>query len=374
MNDDNRLSKYKSLFSDLPHVQSANIEEANAAVEAAGGWNNVTPAHFASVTEQALDVTPCQIAIGTVVFDVFCLCLGATGLRATANSSVFSAMGQAVGPVLSKLETVIATMASPNASKTDLAWGVFQILKTIYSGGSFGAVWSAFKNSLTWWNAILFGVTGIATIVAFIATDGLAVVAEIVILLGTFGFLVSDIANAVRVCGMQPTTPPSEPNPVPGQLPVPPSVAIKTGNGVNLITFNNNGGIGGPNSGLSTVHTDARTVGAWEKFQLIPLEVANSTFALKTQTGNYVTAVNAGGLRGPDATTAIDTDRTAVGPWESLIFEDQGDGTYAIRSTTGYYLTAVNGGGMGGPNDASCPIHTDATALGSWEVFSFVSL
>jgi hypothetical protein len=38
-----------------------------------------------------------------------------------------------------------------------------------------------------------------------------------------------------------------------------------------------------------------------------------------------------------------------------------------IRTVTGHYVTAVNGGGVGGPN--TVPIHTEATEIGPWETF-----
>jgi hypothetical protein len=137
----------------------------------------------------------------------------------------------------------------------------------------------------------------------------------------------------------------------------------------------NNGGLGGPNDASSIIHTDATEIGPWEKFTLVPLDTTNKRFALKTMTGNYLTAVNGGGLGGPnDASSIIHTDATEVGPWESLVLIEQPDGTYAIRTTSGYYLTAVNGGGLGGPNDASSIIHTDATQVGPWETFTFDSL
>jgi hypothetical protein len=91
-------------------------------------------------------------------------------------------------------------MGAAGASKMDLAKGVFEILKTIFNGGCFGAVFSAFVSSLSWWDAALYAVTGTATIIAALATDGIAFAAEVVILLATFGFLVSDSVKAVSAC------------------------------------------------------------------------------------------------------------------------------------------------------------------------------
>ncbi|HLN63482.1 MAG TPA: hypothetical protein VK464_18245 [Symbiobacteriaceae bacterium] len=145
---------------------------------------------------------------------------------------------------------------------------------------------------------------------------------------------------------------------------------IKTMTG-NFVTAVNNGGLGGGNV---AINTDAKTIGAWEKFAVQLIDPLKMTFALRTADGHYVTAVNGGGMGGPnDASSPIHTDATAIGAWEKLTFVPQADGTYAIRTSTGFYLTAVNGGGYGESANKK-PIHTDAKALGSWETFTAVSI
>jgi hypothetical protein len=90
-------------------------------------------------------------------------------------------------------------------------------------------------------------------------------------------------------------------------------------------------------------------------------------FAIQTSSGNYVTAVNGGGIRGPGA---IRTDATRIQAWEMFTFIEQGGGKYAIQTTNGNFWTAVNGGGVGGPD----AIHTDATRIQGWEIFTLVPL
>ena len=121
-------------------------------------------------------------------------------------------------------------------------------------------------------------------------------------------------------------------------------------------------------------HTDATATGPWERFSVEWIDAAQTQFALKTVNGRYVTAVNGGGMGGPnDATCPIHTDATWVGAWEALTWNyDSGTKTVTIRTPNGCYLTAVNGGGFGGPN--TTPIHTDATARGPWETFKLVRI
>jgi len=89
-------------------------------------------------------------------------------------------------------------------------------------------------------------------------------------------------------------------------------------------------------------------------------------YAIKTATGNYLTAMRGGGLNGSDV---FHTDGRRIDAWEKFALQRQSDGTYAIQTATGNYLTAVGGGGIGGGRGA---VHTNATAIGSWEKFKLV--
>jgi hypothetical protein len=126
----------------------------------------------------------------------------------------------------------------------------------------------------------------------------------------------------------------------------------------------------GPNVGSHAValHTDATTAGPWETFEITWIDPTH--FGIKTVNGNYVTAVNDGGIGGPnDNTSPVHTDATAAGPWERLLLNyDFSSARATFQTLNGQFLTAVNGGGFGGPNNV--PIHTDATVLGPWETFT----
>jgi hypothetical protein len=148
-------------------------------------------------------------------------------------------------------------------------------------------------------------------------------------------------------------------------------VALKTADG-HYLTVVNGGGLGGPNTGpyAVAIHTDAVQAGPWETFRVEGVDATH--FALKTVNGCYVTAINGGGMGGPnDATSPVHTDASMLGAWEALKFNyDPNTQTATIQAPNGRYLTAVNGGGFGGAN--SVPIHTNAVNRGPWELFSFV--
>ncbi|HLW70193.1 MAG TPA: hypothetical protein VKS22_06180 [Candidatus Binataceae bacterium] len=95
---------------------------------------------------------------------------------------------------------------------------------------------------------------------------------------------------------------------------------------------------------------------------------------------NLVTAVNGGGL-GTNNAVALNTNRTIASTWETFTLVLQGGSPpigpgmkFALKTLTGNYVTAVSGGGVGGPNDITCPVHTDQTIAdaGAWELFTLL--
>jgi hypothetical protein len=100
------------------------------------------------------------------------------------------------------------------------------------------------------------------------------------------------------------------------------------------------------------------------------------TFALQTASGQYVTAVNGGGIGGPnDGTCPIHTDAKVPAQWEQFTLNvdvSANPPTVQIQTATGNYLTAINGGGVGDApgGDGSTPVRTIDNAVQAWQVFS----
>jgi hypothetical protein len=152
------------------------------------------------------------------------------------------------------------------------------------------------------------------------------------------------------------------------------AVTIQTVDG-HFLTAVNGGGVGGPNSGpdSAAIHTDAAypAPGPWETFTCVSL--GKNRLAFQTQSGSFLTAVNAGGMGGPNANPyQIHTDvppTRAVGPWEQFRLVRLEGSKCALQTKTGFWLTAVNGGGWGEAANRF-PIHTDARRVGPWETFT----
>lgn len=96
-------------------------------------------------------------------------------------------------------------------------------------------------------------------------------------------------------------------------------------------------------------------------------------FALKTSNRHFVTAVNGGGLGGRnDESSPIHTDAKTIGIWERLTLNFLPNNRLTIKVPNGQFLTTVNGGGMIGPSNS--PVQTDAAQPADWGTFTLVTL
>lgn len=143
--------------------------------------------------------------------------------------------------------------------------------------------------------------------------------------------------------------------------------AIATSNG-NFVTAVNKGGMG-ESADTLPLHTDATQIRAWEEFEL--LQVSEKEVALKTANGYFVTAINGGGVGESANKYPLHTDSTHIDSWEifNVCFLD--NGKCAIETPSGNYLTAVNKGNMYEEHAALC---TNAKIVGKNERFKLIVL
>jgi hypothetical protein len=133
--------------------------------------------------------------------------------------------------------------------------------------------------------------------------------------------------------------------------------------------------LGGGNKMTDAFHTDATKAASWEYYYFLKCGDLGSgyQYAIRpTGTGNipgkgdfvsYLTALGGGG-RTSQAMTAFSGLQT--GSRFKLI--KQNDGTYALQTASGNYVTAVNGGGLASGDN----LHTDARQVQAWEKFKIV--
>lgn len=167
-------------------------------------WDQLRPTEEELAAEadyvSPANLSECAKRVGWVVFDVICLALGAEGLRSSVKASTVDAIADAAQPALNAIQKIIEQVSREGATFKDKATGVFKILSALYRAGCLGGVISAFTKSLNWWTMILYAVTSVATIVAMVATDGVAFIAEVVLVLVAFAWLITDFVRAVGAC------------------------------------------------------------------------------------------------------------------------------------------------------------------------------
>lgn len=325
-----------------------------------------------SVTDShsEIQVTDCQKAIGYVVFDCICLIVGGVGLRATVSGSTIEEMAKLSIKATTSLEQQIEIIAHEGTNAFQKARSVFNILSTLSTGGMLGGVFSAFVKSLKWWQMALYASSGLATILAALATDGVAFVAEVAALLVTFTWLVTDSTHAVKTCSLSTKEGPAEPTPIsPFQNPMPylPQGAVMTANGSFLSFIDNL-----KDDDVAAFSSNRTQIGTWEKFTIEPVDQDNHLFAIKTYSGKYVTAVGGGGQSGATGTDwAVRSDATSIGPSEAIIIQMNEDETYSFMTPQGHYISANHKGGV---DIAGDPMRTNATEIGPAEIFSMQSL
>jgi hypothetical protein len=145
--------------------------------------------------------------------------------------------------------------------------------------------------------------------------------------------------------------------------------------------------VGGGAQYQGAFHTDATQVGSWEQFKPVKCGDIGSGYQyyLLSADGDLVTADDGGG----QTVDAIEPGTASGEPtdfsWSKLTFLQQTDGTYALQTATGNYVTALGAGGQV-QSYVPCPFqwwgaclagftdifHTDATQVGSWEKFRII--
>mgnify|MGYP003385154690 FL=1 len=126
---------------------------------------------------------------------------------------------------------------------------------------------------------------------------------------------------------------------------------------------------GGGRTADPVLVTASVSAGTYEKFR-IALTYPNTPHdkSLQTGRGNYLTAMNAGGLTGG----AFHTDATQAKDWErfrllDLSVNNFAPSYYAVQTFKGSYVTAVGAGGK-----YADAFHTDAKQIQDWEKFRVV--
>jgi hypothetical protein len=150
-------------------------------------------------TEEPL-FTPCESAIAAAVANAGIFVVGIIGLRVTYSTNVARAMQRTMGAkTLNGFRTMFKTF-SDSKDKFEAAKGLFTIAGSIWQGGGFKIILEAWKKEAKWYDFILAGVTMIAQLVIWFASDGVAFVAQVALTILSAVTLGRSIYDAVNTC------------------------------------------------------------------------------------------------------------------------------------------------------------------------------
>ena len=197
------FSNFKQQFPDNEQIQNTSFEALRANTYGTAlfdQWvrlNSVPEA--AGVKEE--DAWVCGTAVGFVIYDCIALFLGAPTTRSGASETEANLIAKAAESVQPQILETASTFSNFDASPTDQATAVFEIVKTMYDGGCLGSVLLAFFSSLSWYNMLLYSASAMAAIITALATDGAAEIAAIEIELAIFSSIITDSIACDRACG-----------------------------------------------------------------------------------------------------------------------------------------------------------------------------
>lgn len=157
------------------------------------------------------------------------------------------------------------------------------------------------------------------------------------------------------------------------------SIGGPAGDGTYTISTRRNyvTALGGGGKSTDAFHTDAAQTDTWEYFYILKSGDLGDgyQYAIRPAGTGYVpgqgdnprfiSATDGGGR-------IINAMTSSTSVWNNEIFTvlKQPDGTYALRTRTGNFVTAVGDGGLAHPTSTSDTLHTDATQIQAWERFN----
>jgi hypothetical protein len=150
----------------------------------------------------AVSVSPaCITAITTCCIDVLSIVLQAAGVPESITRAAATEVIEEVGPeALTLLERQVVALEQAS-SMTDKAKAIFALFAAIYKITGLRQIMGAIEHHMKWYEWVIMGTVISAQIVAWVASDGVAAVAEIVILAALVGQAVADAGMAVSDCG-----------------------------------------------------------------------------------------------------------------------------------------------------------------------------
>lgn len=145
-------------------------------------------------------ITPCEEAIGMVIFDVVMFVFGLVGLRVSNQEKLNRAIIRELGPSTLRGFAREIHNFSVAEGKMAKAKALFSLMGGIWKAGGFKAAFKVIKDEMSWWEWLKTGIIAIAQITAWFATGGTAFIAEAALSIMSAEQLIEDSVKVGKVC------------------------------------------------------------------------------------------------------------------------------------------------------------------------------
>jgi hypothetical protein len=143
--------------------------------------------------------TPCNLAIAGALVNSGFFVLSLVGLRASATDKLTRLFLEELGPSINGFARLLENFKTAEGTY-EKAKAFFKIAGGLYKASGFKVLIKAWAEQAEWYDWVVTGALAIAQLTAWLATDGIAFIAEVALSLGSAGAMVVSIANAVNTC------------------------------------------------------------------------------------------------------------------------------------------------------------------------------
>ncbi|MEK9494954.1 hypothetical protein V2H77_00395 [Photorhabdus sp. P32] len=195
---------YKDFYDQLSDHQKENISFDMVVNDAYKRlhFNNSAPTNTDRIlkpTEYA-GVSQCVLAIGTVVAGAFSLAFKFMGIHESERHSATQVLLKKLGhDAIHELLTIVKDLKN-SPSIIDKSKNTWSLISEVKNDIGISGIINSLKESMHWYDWVITGITAIAQLTIWFATDGVAFIAEIALEGPAIATLVLDSVNAVDVC------------------------------------------------------------------------------------------------------------------------------------------------------------------------------
>lgn len=145
-------------------------------------------------------VSDCVMAVGMVIADAFGIIFQLLGINEAETRAATRALLEELGQ--ETINGILATIHDFNASSSVLekARLIWKIISEVKNAVGLSGIIKALKDALSWWDWVITGATIVAQLVAWFATDGAALIAEIALEAVYIAQFTEDVVHAVSTC------------------------------------------------------------------------------------------------------------------------------------------------------------------------------